>query len=385
MSSEMMLEGNSPHRPQSVHAARTGAHPASENSETHAVTAVDRIRLAKKAYSVRRVPLDDAAAVVTSVAPSAGDLLLARVKRLGQHQHLEFVNGRRCRLWHDDEIIVAYGARYAPDQYEAVVPEDLSPCHLVAAGGIAARVISRHGGIKPATDIEPIGLLANTHGVINMRAAALGAAPSLRPPLVIAVLGTSMNAGKTTAAASLIVGLRRLGRRVGAAKVTGTGAGGDPWLMTDAGASPVLDFTDAGFATTAGLPLEALDRILTHLTGHIASTGVDCLVLEVADGLLQQETSALVQSHEFAKTVDAVVFAAPDAMSAIAGVDWLRRRNLTVAAVSGVLTASPLALREAAASVPVPVHTIDELATAEIVNELFPVLQRLPSRAAAAR
>jgi hypothetical protein len=383
MSTEVMLESNVPHRPQSGHTNRAGTHPASDRSGTHAGAALDRIRLAKRAYSVRRVHVADAKTLVTDARPSAGDLVLARVKRLGQHQHLEFVNGRRCRLWPGDEIVVAYGARYAPDQYEAVVPEDLSACHLVAAGGIAARVVSRHGGIKPATDIEPIGLLANDQGMINVRASALGTAPSLRPPLVLAVLGTSMNAGKTTTAASLIVGLRRLGRRVGAAKVTGTGAGGDPWLMTDAGASPVLDFTDAGFATTAGLPPEALEHILTHLTGHIASTGVDCLVLEVADGLLQRETSALVQSHQFAKTVDAVLFAAPDAMSAIAGVDWLRQRNLTVAAVSGVVTASPLAQREAAASVPVPVHTIDELATGEVVSALFPVLRRLPGRAVA--
>jgi hypothetical protein len=176
--------------------------------------------------------------------------------------------------------------------------------------------------------------------------------------------------------------MRRLGRSVGAAKITGTGSGGDPWLLTDAGASPVLDFTDSGFATTAGLPLETLEHILTHLTGHIASTGADCLVLEVADGLLQRETAALLQSHQFAKTIDAVLFAAPDAMSAIAGVEWLRRHNLTVAAVSGVMTASPLALREAANSVGVPVHTIDELVTAEVVRGLFPVLSHLPNRAA---
>ena len=44
---------------------------------------------------------------------------------------------------------------------------------------------------------------------------------------VLIVAGTAMNAGKTTAAARLIKGLQRAGLRVGAAKVTGTGAGGD--------------------------------------------------------------------------------------------------------------------------------------------------------------
>jgi molybdopterin-guanine dinucleotide biosynthesis protein len=365
--SEPIPEANPPQARQAEHKLRSALYRGP----------LDRLRLAKTSYSVRRVDLSDVSDVVTNVRPNAGDLVLARVKRLGQHQHLEFGNGRRCRLWPGDEIVVAFGARYAPDQYEAVVPDDLSPCHLVAGGGIAARVVSRHANIKPATDIEPLGLLVNSQGLINVRSAALGSSPNLRPSLVVAVVGSSMNAGKTTTAANLIVGLRRRRLRVGAAKITGTGAGGDPWLLTDAGASPVLDFTDSGFATTAGLPLETLEHILTHLIGHIASSGVDCVVLEVADGLLQQETAALVESHRFAKTVDAVLFAAADAMSAIAGVDWLRRRNLTVAAVSGLVTASPLARREAAREVGIPVLTIEELATEQVVCELFPVIGRL--------
>jgi hypothetical protein len=339
-----------------------------------------RLGHAKSAYSVRRVDLGDVSALVTDVRPRSGDLVLARVRRLGQHQHLESAEGRRRRLWPGDEIIVAYGARYAPDQFEAVVPDDLAPCHLVAGGGIAARVVTRHGAMRPATEIEPIGLLANPKGVINLRDAALGPSSNLRPPLTIAVVGSSMNAGKTTTAASLILGLSRLGHRVGAAKVTGTGAGGDRWLMTDAGASPVLDFTDSGFATTAGLAVEQLERILTQLSGHIASSGADCCVIEVADGLLQQDTAALVRSPRFARLVDAVVFAAPDAMSAICGVGWLRRTRLPIAAVSGVVTASPLAAREAASSIDVPVHTAEELSSAPVLERLFPVLNRLPIR-----
>lgn len=345
---------------------------------------LDRVRSAKSSYSVRRVDLSEVSGVVTDVRPSAGDLVLARVKRLGQHQHLEFGSGRRSRLWAGDDVIVAFGARYAPDQYEAVVPHDLSPCQLVAGGGIAARVVSRHANMKPATDIEPLGLLGNSQGVINVRTAALGPAPSLRPSLVVAVVGSSMNAGKTTTAANLVVGMRRRHLRVGAAKVTGTGAGGDAWMLSDAGASPVLDFTDSGFASTAGLAKEALEHILTHLTGHVASTGVTCLVLEVADGLLQRETAALVQSARFAKTVDAVVFAAADAMSAIAGVEWLRRHNLPVAAVSGLVTASPLARQEAARELSVPVVTIEELATEETACRLFPVIGRLAAQATGA-
>ncbi len=340
-----------------------------------------RIRQAKRAYSVRRVQLSEADRLTTRQRPRAGDLVLARVTQLGLHQHLESADGRRQRLWPGDEVVVAFGQRYAPDQFEAVVPDDLLACHLVAGGGIAARVLTRHAGVKPATQIEPLGLLANARGVLNLRDSSLGQAARARSPLTVAVVGSSMNAGKTTTAAHLIAGLRRAGLRVGAAKVTGTGAGGDRWLMQDAGATLTLDFTDMGFASTAGLAPDEVERLLTDLCGHVASSGAQCTVLEVADGLLQRETSALVRSRLFARHVDAVVFAAPDALSAIAGVEWLRQRQLPVVAVSGLLTASPLASREAAAMVDVPVFTVEQLATPEVLQRVLPRMEQLVERA----
>jgi hypothetical protein len=67
----------------------------------------------------------------------------------------------------------------------------------------------------------------------------------------------------------------------------------------------------------------------------------------VADGLYQGETAGLLTSATFATLVDAVLFAANDAMGAMAGVEWLRRHRLPVLAVSGALTQAPLAMREA--------------------------------------
>src|SRR4051794_25563793 len=48
-------------------------------------------------------------------APSQGDLVVARVARLGQHGALEDQHGRRVRLYPDDLMVGAYGNRYATD------------------------------------------------------------------------------------------------------------------------------------------------------------------------------------------------------------------------------------------------------------------------------
>lgn len=334
----------------------------------------ERVRRAKVAYTPRHVNLETARALLTGdhVVPNVGDLVLARVEKIGQHGALELTNGRRASLFPGDEIVVCYGNRYAPDQFEAEVPHDLAPCHLVAAGGIAARALSWHANMKSPTVIAPIGLVADVNGQrINLSSAAVAKSKYSHPlPYTVAVVGTAMNAGKTTTAANLIHGLTSAGLKVGAAKVTGTGSGKDIWFMGDAGARLALDFTDAGFPSTFRTTAAEVEGILATLTGHLAKAGMEVIVLEVADGLYQDETAALLSSPLFASTVNDVIFAAGDAMGAAAGVEWLRRKGLPVRAVSGLLTASPLAITEAANATALPVFDKKMLRDAAIATEL---------------
>lgn len=326
-----------------------------------------RVTQTKRAYTTRRIGADRMHTIVNdNDAPEAGDLVLARVTNVGQHYRIEQADGRMATLFVDDEIIVAYGNRYAPDQFEAEIPRDLAPCNLVAGGGIASSVITAHGKMSTATAIQPIGFVGDTGGRrLNLRDASLSLIACLRRrPRTVAVVGTSMNAGKTTVAAHLIRGLAQSGATVGAAKVTGTGAGKDLWLMRDAGAATVVDFTDAGVPTTYMLDMSELERIFTTLTNHLANAGADYIVLEVADGLFQRETAQLLDSSLFGEVVDGVLFAACDAMGAVAGTRWLHERGLPVWGVSGMLCSSPLGLQEAAAAVDVPAYDLAALSSA---------------------
>ena len=102
-----------------------------------------------------------------------------------------------------------------------------------------------------------------------------------------------------------------------------------------------------------------------NLIGHLVSRGCDRIVVEIADGLLQTETQALMRSATFRALIDRVVFTGGDAMSAIGGVRMLREYGFDVAGVSGLVTASPLPLREATSAVGVPILRIQDLANAE--------------------
>lgn len=325
---------------------------------------IRRIKRAKRSFTTRRAVFDGTETLLSGpVRPRTGDLVLARVDRLGQHGKLESPHGRRALLHIGDEILVTYADRYAPDQFEAQVPASLAPTQLVAAGGIASQMLSRNSDVRRATDITPIGLIGDAHGVpINIADFALAACPppEQRPPTV-AVLGTSMNSGKTTTAHQLVHALAGSGRRVGATKVTGTGAGGDYWVMMDAGAHRMLDFTDVGLASTYRIDMAVVERKAVELIDHLCASECEAIVVEVADGLFQRETAHLLHSELFRSRIDGVIFAAADALGAIGGFERLRALELNVLGIAGRLTRSPLALREAARGCSAPIFTLEEL------------------------
>src|SRR5262245_37748416 len=326
---------------------------------------LNRLRRAAWSYSTRRVDPGVLGLTDEALTPRAGDLVLARVDVIGHHSGLQLADGRRRTLFVGDEIVVVYGNRYAPNQFEAVVPKTLGPCQLVAAGGMAAKALSWHSSIsKQATRITPLGLLVGSGGKpVNLHDYALPARdtlPASLPP-AIAVVGTAMDSGKTQTCGYLVRGLTTAGLKVGYGKITGTGGAGDPWFLRDAGADPVLDFTDAGLISTYLVTPREVERSLMTLVGHLVESRVDAIVFEVADGVLQTETALLLASRVFHSTVSGVLFAASDAMGAVAGARSLRELDLPLLALSGVLTASPLQQREAEKATDLPVFSRQDL------------------------
>ena len=344
---------------------------------------------AKCAFTTRNVPTEEMQTVLTGNGqPHPGDLVLARVDRIRQHARLELPNGRRSRLFPGDTIVAVYGNRYAPDQFESLVPEGLSACHLVAGGGVVSRMRHRSPKVKPPTEITPIGLVGdatgrrlNTRDWLNPDVTPGNPSPWGLP--VFLVVGSSMNAGKTTTAARLIRGLTEDGYRVGAIKVTGTGSGGDLWHFVDAGARHALDFTDTGYVSTYQSGATACLNIFESLGASVCHKGMQALVVEVADGILQKETAALLSMSEFKRRISAVWYCAGDSGSALFGVDWLQNQGYEVEAVSGVVSSNPLAAAEVQQHCEVPVVGKSALAAAGSGHSLMEKFVPESSRASA--
>jgi hypothetical protein len=328
-------------------------------------------------YALRRMPESTLARVLAmSDPPEAGDIVLARLERVGKNARIELASGRPCALHVGDLLAVVFGNRYATMQFEGYArTRGDNSCDLLSMGGLCGVVESKHDSIPESTKLRLLGALGDAEGRrLRLRDFALPDSPApARQPNVVVVCGTSMDAGKTYTAASLIQGLRRFGVETAGIKLTGTAAGRDTWNLLDAGACAALDFVDGGYPSTYQSTLDELLGLHRTLVGHAMSLGAEWIVMEIADGLLQRETAALLTAAEFTRDVAAWVFAAGDALSAAAGVRMLRDWGLDPLAVSGRVTMSPLAMREAESATGVVCMTAGALQSGALTSRLIAI------------
>ncbi len=90
--------------------------------------------------------------------------------------------------------------------------------------------------------------------------------------------------------------------------------------------------------------------------------GCDVVVMEIADGLLQQETGVLLRDRELRARLSGLVFACGDAVAAQGGVNLLRSHGHEITVLTGMLSCSPMSSREASDATGVRVLTKSELA-----------------------
>ncbi len=279
-----------------------------------------------------------------------GGLVLARVNTLGKHRELETHDGRRLALFTGDYFVGILGDRYATDQYEGIARVEGPFGHVFSVGGVVGRVASMNVRMTAPTEIEFLGRLADAAGeplrLQQFQSLPTGPAPA-KPATTILSLGASMNSGKTTTAAQIVRSLTVAGHRVVAAKLTGTACRKDPNLLYDAGALASLDFTHAGWPSTANLSLGELLSIATRIRAALLAYEPEFVILEIADGILQRETAAMLADDTFRASVDAVTFAGPDAMSCDSGVRRLRDLGYKVLATAGPVANGPLGIAEA--------------------------------------
>lgn len=304
---------------------------------------------AKASVNLRHVDFTQVGGMIQNKKPEVGDVLLAKVMSIGDHQVLQSDNGRNIEIHEGDKILVPYGNRYAVQQYEAFVPDDMQECHMASKGGLASVIVHENSALKNPTVIKPIGILTNKDGK-PMSTKDFSMYPhdiSLKDrPITIAIFGTGMDAGKTTCAAQMVRGITRAGHKAGFGKITGTGAFSDIYKPQDTGAIAVADFVDMGYPSTYKIGTQEINSILQGLTSYLSLNGANVNIIEVADGVFQSDNQALIRSDDFKSRIDGVFVAADSGLSALAAVRELQSHGVEVFGVGGLMTNTPLTVNE---------------------------------------
>lgn len=279
--------------------------------------------------------------------PEQGDVVVGRITSVGWHTEMEMATGRNNRLFEGDHVITVLGNRYATSEFEGKVPRSLKRhLEILNAGGISGRYTGKNIWITDPTVFKPLGYLLNEQGTpINISKYALPERDTYKNVPIILVLGSGMDAGKTTTAVSIIQSLTLQGKKVKAGKLTGTSRMKDINLMKDAGAITVIDHVDAGFPSTYRITEEELDHIFKVIYTNLARN-CSYIVLEIADGIFQRETNILLRNKSLLERVSHIFFSASDAVAAYGAKDVIENRGLWIDAFSGPVANSNLMIDE---------------------------------------
>ena len=335
-------------------------------------------------YALRRVPKSKFSTLLSSPAqPQPGDIALARLEKIGKNTRLELAEGRASTLHEGDTLAVVFGNRYATEQFEGYAQTDGDACYLLSMGGVCGMVKSKHADVSQPSKLRLLGAIGDVEGfplrLHDFSLNGVGAVQPKKMPRIAAVCGSAMEAGKTHTAMSLISGLREGGQKVAGIKLTGTAAGRDAWNMLDAGAVVALDFVDGGFASTYLCSLEELLSLADLLLAHAAAAEVDWIVMEIADGLLQKETAALLQCPSFTSKINSWLFATREPLGAVGGLSLLRSWGIEPVAISGLLSMSPLGILEVEAATGIRCVTAKDLRRGKLNKHLLELENTLAS------
>ncbi len=314
------------------------------------MTQIEKLRL-KISSTVRRLPLsifEEASYELIEKAPEKGDVVVGEVNSVGWHNEMEGRGGEYMRLFKGDFIVTVLGNRYATSEFGGRVPRSLKrSLEILNAGGVAGRLTGKNLKISDPSTFKPLGYLLNrSRNPANISNFALKRKRVKREAPIILVLGSGMDAGIPPTATSITKALSLHGKKIAAGKLTGTSRMKDISLMRDAGAVEVLDHVDAGFPSTHRCEKKELKNIFEIIYSNLLVNKPDYIVLEIADGIFQKETTFFLKQGYLMEKVSDIFFSASDAVAAYGAKEYLESMNIYISAFSGPVANSDLMVEE---------------------------------------
>lgn len=225
---------------------------------------------------------------------STGDYVVGEVRTRAAGRTVELSTGRNIEVAEGDLLVGALGRREATleatGSWKAVGPD--GRMHVLSGGGIFGKMTSRATNMSPLVPVVYRGHVAVDGERVAMRDFVAEVEERAWDAPTVLLIGTSMSAGKTTAAQVVVRRLKAMGLRVLGGKLAGAGRWRDILSMSDAGADVIYDFVDAGLPSTV-VPAVEYRPALRLLLSLMASAEPDVGVVEVGASPLEPYNGAL--------------------------------------------------------------------------------------------
>jgi hypothetical protein len=229
--------------------------------------------LATRPFDVQPLPREDWA---------MGDYVVGQVLTAkGPLAQVELATGRVAHQVEGDLVVGAFGVRQATlevvGDWQSIQADGVM--HNLTIAGLFGRLISASYLMPQLPTLRYTGHVMRQDHKVRMQdfVPTVPLVPYTRPTILI--IGTSMSAGKTTAARVIIHLLKQAGLSVVGAKLTGAGRYRDILAMSDAGADRIFDFVDVGLPSSI-CPPEDFRQSLAHLLSLIEREHPDVVVAE---------------------------------------------------------------------------------------------------------
>ncbi len=229
--------------------------------------------LATRPFDVQPLP---------QTAWATGDYVVGQVHTAtGPLANVELPTGRLARPVEGDWMVGALGVRQATleavGDWRAIQSDGLM--HNLTVAGLFGRLTSASYLMPQFPTLRYQGHVMRQGQKVGMADFVTDAPrmPYTRPTILI--IGTSMSAGKTTAARVIIHLLKQLDLQVVGAKLTGAGRYRDILAMLDAGSDRIFDFVDVGLPSSI-CPPKDFRQSIQQLLSLIEAEHPDVVVAE---------------------------------------------------------------------------------------------------------
>jgi len=265
-----------------------------------------------------------------------GDYVVGEVlEPLGPLSRIELHTGRLIDVSEGDLIIGVFGKRYATLEVVGSwehIGED-GEMEALSAGGIFGKCTSKAHMLPSLLSLLYRGHVILRDSKVKMQDFVKRVPEHPFHTPVVLLVGSSMSAGKTTAARILVRQLKMAGLRVIGAKLAGTGRYRDILKMQDAGADHIFDFVNVGLPTTLCSPGE-YRKAIRQLLSRMSAVHADVAVIEIGASPLEPYNGSIAVEE----IKDNIVYTVLCAFDPYAVVGIRAAYGLNIDLVSGIAT-----------------------------------------------